>query len=434
MFALTGQNDNDPIWACCEYTMKDLFRSHLIQIIIIFLVLLLFLGNASGLLEINLRTGPLISVHTITAAQAINYLPVLSSSKDFMLLLITGIALAALLPVLSPIKASLLAIVCVIPPILLNLYGGNKVTQIPMEFSLLTVLVMYSVNALIAYFRETHAKQKIIEVFGQYVPPEIVSEISKHPGGVSLSGESRKLTVFFCDLQNFTGASEQLNPKQLASLLNEYLSAMSEILFKYGATIDKYIGDSIMAFWGAPLVTRDHARKALLASFEMQSKISELSVQFINKGWPGPNMGIGINTGMMNVGNMGSRYRIAYTVVGDAVNLASRLEGLTRTYHVPTIISEAVKQECEDILYRELDVVQVKGKHKLVRIFQPLCLLDDVDNTLHRQMIDHEQGIAYYHNEYWEDARAVFKQLAMERKDDGYYPVMIQKIDDIVNS
>ena len=347
-----------------------------------------------------------------------------------MLLFITGIVLAALLPVLSPIKASLLAVVSVIPSVLLNLAGGNRMVQVPMEYSLLTVLVMYSVNVLIAYFRETHSRQKILEIFGQYVPPEIVSEINRNPGQVSLSGESRKLTVFFCDLQNFTGAAEQLNPKQLAALLNEYLSAMSEILFRYGATIDKYIGDAIMAFWGAPIMMRDHAKKSLLASFEMQRKISELSTQFIKKGWPGPNMGIGINTGMMNVGNMGSRYRIAYTVVGDAVNLASRLEGLTRTYNVPTIISEAVKQEAGGILFRELDVVQVKGKHNQVRIFQPMCLLEDVDNVLHRQMIDHEQGIQCYHNGWLDEARAVFKQLAMERKEDGYYPVIINKIDE----
>lgn len=414
--------------------MKDLFRSHLIQIIIIFIILLLFLGNAAGLLDINIRSGPVISVHTLSAVQAIDYLPVLSSSRDFMLLLITGLVLAMLLPVLSPIKASLLAVACAVPPVLLNLDSDNATTQVPMEYSLLTVLVLYSINVLIAWFRETHSRQKIVEVFGQYVPPEIVSAINRNPGQVSLAGESRILTVFFCDLQNFTGAAEQLNPKQLAALLNEYLSAMSEILFRYGATIDKYIGDSIMAFWGAPIMIPDHARKALLASFDMHKKITELSAQFIQKGWPGPDMGIGINTGMMNVGNMGSRYRVAYTVVGDAVNLASRLEGLTRTYRVPTIISEAVKQKVDGILYRELDIVHVKGKHKQVRIYQPLCPLDDVNNVLHRQMIDHEQGIEFYHNERWDDARAVFRQLAMERPDDKYYEVMISKIDEIVNS
>lgn len=408
--------------------MNYLIRSHLTQIIIIFVVLLIFLGNAAGLLEISVKSGPFISVRTVTAGQTVNYLSALMTSTDFLLLCFTGIILAALLPVLTPIKASLLALVSVIPPILINLADVNRATPVPMEYSLLTVLVMYAVNALVAYFRETHSRQKIVAVFGQYVPPEIVSEINKNPGRVSMAGESRKLTAFFCDLQDFSGAAEQLNPKQLAALLNEYLSAMSEILFRYGATIDKYIGDSIMAFWGAPISQPDHARRAVLASFDMQVKIGILSEQFIKKGWPGPKMGIGVNTGMMNVGNMGSKYRIAYTVVGDAVNLASRLERLTRVYRVPIIISEAVKDECEGILFRELDVVHVKGKHKLVRIYQPLCLLEDVDNTLHRQIKDHVKGIDDYHNERWNDARAVFKQLAMERKEDEYYQVMLNKI------
>ena len=410
--------------------MKDLFRSHLIQIVIIFIVLLIFISNAAGLLEISIKSGPIISVRTTAAAQALGYLSSLIGSTDFLLLCVTGLVLAALLPVLSPIKASLLALVCVLPPVLINLTDVNRVTPVPMEYSLLTILVLYSVNALIAYFRETHSRQKIVAIFGQYVPPEIVSEINKNPGQINMEGESRKLTVFFCDLQNFTGAAEQLNPKQLAALLNEYLSAMSEILFRYGATIDKYIGDSIMAFWGAPIVQPEHARKAILASFDMQEKIGVLSQQFINKGWPGPRMGIGINTGMMNVGNMGSKYRIAYTVVGDAVNLASRLEGLTRTYHVPIIVSQAVKDECEGVLFRELDVVHVKGKHKLVKIYQPLCRLDRVNNVLHRQMIDHEKAVKYYHHERWGDAMAVFKQLAMERKNDGYYPLMINKVNE----
>lgn len=413
--------------------MKVLSRPHLIQIIIIFAVLLLFLGNAAGLIEISIRSGPLVSIHTITARQAAGFLAGLFNSTDFLLLLITGVILAALLPVLSPIKASVLTLVSIIPPVVINLADINRHSPIPMEYSLLTVLVMYSVNVLLAYFRETYNRQKILAIFGQYVPPEIVSEINKNPDQVSLEGESRRLTVFFCDLQDFTGVAEQLNPKQLAALLNEYLSAMSEILFRHGATIDKYIGDSIMAFWGAPLMRPDHARLAVQASFDMQDRIRQLSEQFIQKGWPGPNMGIGINTGMMNVGNMGSRYRIAYTVVGDAVNLAARLERLTRTYNVPTIVSAAVKEECNGILFRELDVVSVKGKHKMVRIFQPLCPLDQVNNVLHRQMLDHGQGIDDFHNQRWDRARAVFEQLAMERPDDGYYRVMLNKIAERVN-
>ena len=415
-------------------TMKALFRTHLIQIIIIFLILLLFLANVSGLLEISVRSGPIISLRTLSPEYDNNHFFRLVTSTDFLLLFCTGMILTILLPVLTPVRASLLAVACVIPPVLINLADTTRHSLIPMEYSLLTVLMLYSINVLIGYFRETHSRQKIIAVFGQYVPPDVVSEINKNPGQINMEGESRRLTVFFCDLQNFTGTAEQLNPKQLAALLNEYLSTMSEILFKHGATIDKYIGDAIMAFWGAPLPQTDHARHAVLSSFEMQEKIQQLSEQFIKKGWPGPKMGIGMNTGMMNVGNMGSKYRVAYTVVGDAVNLASRLEGLTRVYNVPTIVSETTMNDCTGILFRELDAVHVKGKHKSYKIYQPLCLQDEIDNTLHRQMADHKQGIDNYHKGNWQDARAIFKQLGMERKEDGYYPVMLNKIDEILSN
>jgi adenylate cyclase len=413
--------------------MKTLIRLHLVQIIIIFLILLLFLANVTGLLAVNISTDPIITFRAWKPGTGGDYFIKLIRSTDFLLLFATGTLLTILLPVLSPVRASILAVVSVIPPVLINLAYATRQPLIPMEYSLLTVLILYSINVLIGYFRETHSRQQIIQVFGQYVPPEVVAEINKNPGQINMDGESRRLTVFFCDLQNFTGTAEQLNPKQLAALLNEYLSAMSEILFKHGATIDKYIGDSIMAFWGAPLPQTDHARRAVLSSFEMHGKIQRLSEQFIKKGWPGPKMGIGINTGMMNVGNMGSRFRIAYTVVGDAVNLASRLEGLTRVYRVPTIVSETTMNECTEVLFRELDAVHVKGKHKSYKIYQPLCPAEEVDNVLHRQMADHKLGINYYYQENWREARAVFKQLGMERKDDDYYPAMLGKIEEMLN-
>ena len=184
--------------------MKDLLRSHLLQILIIFVVLLLFLGNAVGLFEISVKSVPTVTVRTVAAGRTLAYISSLISAPDFLLLCATGLCLAVLLPVLTPVKASLLAMLCAIPPVLINLFDVNRVTPIPMEYSLLTVLVMYSVNVLIAYFRENHSRQKIVEIFGQYVPPEIAGIINKDPGRVSLEGECRYLTVFFCDLQRRT--------------------------------------------------------------------------------------------------------------------------------------------------------------------------------------------------------------------------------------
>ncbi|NNE39107.1 MAG: adenylate/guanylate cyclase domain-containing protein, partial [Gammaproteobacteria bacterium] len=299
-------------------------------------------------------------------------------------------------------------------------------TILPMEYSLLIILVLFSMNALLNYFIETHSKARILQAFGQFVPLKVVEEICRHPDQVSMDGESRIMTVFFCDLQDFSNVAEQLNPKQLSLLLNKYFDEMTEILFRYRGTIDKYIGDSIMAFWGAPVAMQDHAQNAVLASLDMSKKISELSDVFIKRGWPGPKMGVGINTGRMSVGNMGSKYRIAYTVIGDSVNLASRIESLTRRYRVPILISESTRNDCHDIVFREIDTVQVKGKHNAARLFQPLCRKSDTDSDMDEWLKKHQQAIEAYNNSETEEAIRRFKILKTMRPKDGYYPAMIK--------
>jgi adenylate cyclase len=297
-----------------------------------------------------------------------------------------------------------------------------------MEFGLLTILVIFGVSVLLSYFRLTHSRQKMISIFGQYVPPQLAAEIGRYPERVSLDGEARRLTVFFCDLQHFSGVAEQLNPKQLAALLNEYFTEMTEVLYRHGATIDKYIGDSIMAFWGAPLPIPDHARRAVLAALEMHKVIARLAEQFIKRGWPGPSMGIGINTGLMNVGNMGSKYRIAYTVVGDAVNLAARLESLTRTYQVPTIVGETTRQECEGVIFRSLDIVQVRGKHNRTRIYQPLCLESELNDELRQKLEMHERAMDLFLDGRSSEAAAALERMKTDWPDDDFYPAILHKL------
>jgi adenylate cyclase len=415
--------------------MSENLKAHATQIALVFIVFLLFICNASGLLEIQFHANSGLSLRSFLLStnpeQGIS-MPAVMYSTEFLVLLVTGIILSALLPTLKPIQASLLTAFAAIPTFYVA-YATTSNSLLPLEFSLLTILMLYAVNVLISYFRETVMKQKIVDVFGQYIPPQLVAEISKQPDKLKLEGESKYLTVFFCDLQNFTGVAEQLNPKQLARLLNEYFTVMTEILYSHGATIDKYIGDSIMTFWGAPLTQEDHAKRAVLSSLEMQEEIKRLSLTFIKRGWPGPTMGIGINTGIMNVGNMGSKYRITYTVVGDAVNLASRLETLTRTYHVPTIISENTMKESDGILFRALDLVQVKGKHNKTKIFEPICKENDANETLRKKLWQHEQAMEYYFSENWQQARLGFEQMKKEYSEDNLYPVMLDKILDKTN-
>ena len=160
----------------------------------------------------------------------------------------------------------------------------------------------------------------------------------------------------------------------------------------------------------------------------MQEEIGRLSESFLKRGWLGPNMGIGINTGMMNVGNMGSKYRITYTVVGDAVNLAARLEALTRSYRVPTIVSETTMKESSGILFRTLDVVQVKGKHNKTKIFEPICKEANADRALRSKLNEHQQAMDLYFSEDWNQAQASFKLLEQKHVEDLYYPAILGKI------
>jgi len=262
------------------------------------------------------------------------------------------------------------------------------------------------------------------------VPPEIVNQLNRQPGLLELEGVSKEMTVFFCDLKNFTGFSEQLNPKELVSLLNEYFTLMTEILYKHGATIDKYIGDSIMAFWSAPIPQEDHARRAVMASIEMHQGIERLSEEFKLRGRPGPTMGVGINSGEMNVGNMGSRYRLAYTVIGDAVNLAARVEAMTRLYNVPTIVGETTAAAVDDVVFKELDTVIVKGKTNSSKIYQPICMKADLTESQCASLQQHNEALQSYYTKDTETARGRFQDLLSQSGEEQYYRYMIEKLDD----
>ena len=191
------------------------------------------------------------------------------------------------------------------------------------------------VGLLAQYLTEARSRRQLKAVFGQYVPPEIVDEMSRNPDEeFSVEGESREMSVLFCDIRSFTTISESLAADELKQLLNHFFTPMTRIIFEKRGTIDKYVGDMIMAFWGAPVQDPLHRQHAVEAALAMLDQVVEMQPEFSERNWPEVNIGIGINTGMMNVGDMGSEYRRAYTVIGDAVNLGSRLEGLTKYYGV----------------------------------------------------------------------------------------------------
>jgi len=247
-------------------------------------------------------------------------------------------------------------------------------------------------------------------MFGQYVPEDHINKLIENPKQISNYGERREMTVLFSDIREFTALSEHLSSKDLKLFLNQYLTPITEVIFKHQGTIDKYVGDLVMAFWGAPLKDPEHAQHAVQSALKMQDKIDQLQADFSNLGLAKVHAGIGINTGEMNVGDMGSDYRRAYTVLGDSVNLGSRIEGLTKYYDIPILVSEETKKRCANITFRFIDNVRVKGKQNSVKIYQPIGLDKDISKEHKHRLNLHELALKKYFDGDWKEAADLLKQ------------------------
>jgi len=224
------------------------------------------------------------------------------------------------------------------------------------------------------YLKVEREKRKVRDTFSLYVPQSVVAEVLANPDKLRLGGEKKELSILFSDIRGFTTLSERFPAEELVPQLNHYLTQMTEAVFRQQGTLDKYIGDAIMAIFGAPLPQQDHSARACETALSMIEELRRLQKEWANKNMPVLEIGIGINSGMVMVGNMGSERRFDYTAIGDNVNLASRLEGLTSRYGARIIISESVWEQVKDaFVARELDVVRVKGKQKPVAIYELMC-------------------------------------------------------------
>lgn len=338
--------------------------------------------------------------------------PAYVAGAEMLLLTLIGLALALVLPTLSPLYATLVSVGVAVAVVAGNLWLWTSAQWIlPLASSLVLIAAQFVFNMSVGFFVDSRAKRQLAKLFGQYVPPELVDEMALDPGAYSLAGESRELTVLFSDVRGFTTISEGLSPTQLTELMNEFLTPMTQQIQKHRGTIDKYMGDAIMAFWGAPLPDAQSARHALLAAIDMVSVLQGMESHFKAKGWPPIRIGVGINTGEMTVGNMGSQFRLAYTVMGDAVNLGSRLEALTREYGVDIIVSEFTSAAVPDFAYRELDCVRVKGKERPVRIFEPLGLDSELSTESREELNQYAQALRLYREQNWLMAGAGFASL-----------------------
>ncbi|CAG1000807.1 partial adenylate cyclase, partial [Rhodocyclaceae bacterium] len=332
---------------------------------------------------------------------------------DVLLNVVIGAIMAFLLPLLSPIRASLVTAVVLAGAVSINLFFWESAHLVlPLATSLLMIAVLYAMNMSWGYFVESRTKRQFTELFGQYVPPELVDEMAKNPENYSMHGRKADLTVLFSDVRGFTTISEGLQPDQLATLMNLYLGAMTKVIRGHRGTLDKYIGDAIMAFWGAPVEDVQHARNAVVTALDMQNALTELNKELLEKGWPELKIGVGINTGTMTVGDMGSPVRKAYTVMGDAVNLGSRLEGITKQYGVGIIAGEGTRELVKkEFVFRELDLVKVKGKDKPVGIFEPIGAEGSVPQETLDEIKLWNQALRAYRAQDWDQAELALINL-----------------------
>jgi adenylate cyclase len=234
--------------------------------------------------------------------------------------------------------------------------------------------------------------------------------------------------VLFSDIRGFTTLSEKLDPQGLKQFLNAYFTPITEIIFRKQGTIDKYVGDMVMAFWGAPLRDHAHAQNAVETALAMLDAMPKMREDFGARGWPEVDIGIGINTGPMNVGDMGSSFRRAYTVIGDAVNLGSRLESLTKYYGVRLLVSDSTRAAVTGVTFRRLDRVQVKGKSEPIEIHEAVCLSSQLEATLAAELEAHEAALDAYFAGDWDAAAHRFSALASAFPERLVYGVFMERV------
>ncbi|MBL8372358.1 MAG: adenylate/guanylate cyclase domain-containing protein [Burkholderiaceae bacterium] len=329
---------------------------------------------------------------------------------EVVALIVSGLVLALGLPLLSASRAVLLSafILVVLVGVNMWLYLGYGLA-LPLASSIVLAVLAFAMNMSFGYFVESRSKRELANLFGTYVPPELVDEMVKDPDSYSMKAENRELTVMFSDMRGFTKLSEKMDPVKLQDLLNRVFSRLSTIIRQQRGTIDKYMGDCVMAFWGAPVPANNHATLALLASMEMVHEITRINAEHKEIGLPEIGVGVGLNSGPMCVGDMGSDVRRSYTVIGDAVNLGSRLESLTRFYGVDIIVSEATRKQAEWSYWLELDRVRVKGKAEAVAIFSPLTK-EESESQKSELRLWH-QLLSAYRSQDWEQAELLLLNL-----------------------
>jgi adenylate cyclase len=360
------------------------------------------------------------------------YRPEWEAGLTLSILVFLGGLLSIWLPKLGPVAAIFLSVLT-----LAIIVGGNFYLwhvyrlDLPVASTCLLILVLTLLNLAYGYLRENASKRLLKGMFNQYVPQAHIDRMLEDPEAYQFAGDSKELTVLFADIRSFTTISEHLSAADLKAMLNQYFTPITKIIFDHEGTIDKYVGDMVMAFWGAPLDDKQHAHNGILSAIEMQKATLKLSKAFMARGLPEIKIGIGLNTGIMNVGDMGSSYRRAYTVLGDAVNLGSRLESITKFYGAEILVGERTAQLCPEIAFSFIDRIQVKGKDEPTAVYKPLGLKSEITQQTQEELSDFTQAYTYYLKQSWGLAIDLFKKLQVDYPGSTIYQIYLDRIENV---
>ena len=354
----------------------------------------------------------------------------MGQTKEIISIVIAN-AVVGLLCILLPISFGILLLILVlIGWLVFAVVNFGQGFIISLFYALLSALFVYVLVIIYKYLIESRQRKFIKSAFSRYVSRDLVEQITKDPDVLKLGGERRELSILFADLQGFTSLSEKLKAEEVVNILNDYLDDMTNMIFDHQGTLDKYIGDAVMAFWNAPLRDEKHAYHACLTAIEMSKRMREINIRYRKEMDIDLQMRIGVNTGEAVVGNIGAKARFDYTVIGDNVNLASRLEGVNKTYGTYTIISEKTYKRVKDKFeVRELDDIKVKGKQEPIKIFH----LVDKKGALEVQgqtIINlFKKGRDLYLRQEWEKAKEVFQEILEIDAEDGPSKTYIERCD-----
>lgn len=297
------------------------------------------------------------------------------------------------------------------------------------------ISLSYLSSLAVKYYFETKEKKYIKNTFSYYVSKDIINDLLANPKKIKLGGEEKEMTILFSDIRGFTTISEKLSPRELVELLNDYLTAMSDVIMSRRGVVDKYIGDAIMAFWGAPLEAKNHAELACQSALKMIKCLNEKKNDWREKYGVDLNIGIGLNTGKVVVGNMGSNQRFDYTVMGDSVNLASRLESITKQYGVRVVVSEFTYQPLKELfVWRYLDRVAVKGKQTGVKIYELVCELSELEDSIKKLLGAFSVALDYYNERQWSEAILEFEKILSEFPSDAPAQVYLERAREFLNN